>query len=110
MPVAGVTATSGPRVAATFCRRPRSSKRTASDHGSRNRRAYRLAFRLWAQGCDEHEVAGTLKRCWDATPNQGGSSWQEIWRTALSARRRHDDAMTTELVPYRPFIDNFLGA
>jgi hypothetical protein len=78
--------------------------------GGRNRHAYRLAFRLWAQNCDEHEVAGTLKRAWDATTNQHGSSWHEIWRTALSARRRHDDAMTTELAPYQPFIDNFLGA
>jgi hypothetical protein len=32
--------------------------------GSRNRDAYRLAFRLWAQGCDEREVELTLRRCW----------------------------------------------
>jgi Bifunctional DNA primase/polymerase, N-terminal len=78
--------------------------------GIRNRRAYRLAFRLWAQGCDEHEVAGSLKRAWDATTNQIGSSWSEIWRTSLSARRRHHEALITELAPYQPFIDEFLGA
>ena len=75
--------------------------------GSRNRDAYRLAFRLWAQGRDEHDVAGVLKTCWDATPNQRDSSWHEMWRTALSARRRQDEAQTNELALYQGFIDNF---
>jgi Bifunctional DNA primase/polymerase, N-terminal len=75
--------------------------------GSRNQDAYRLACRLWAQGNDEHDVAGVLKTCWDATSNQRDSSWSEIWRTALSARRRIDDARADELAPYQGFIDNF---
>jgi hypothetical protein len=73
--------------------------------GSRNRDAYRLAFRLWAQGCDEREVELTLRRCWDATGNQHGSSWQEIWRTALSARRRRDDAWANELKIIESIMD-----
>ncbi len=65
--------------------------------GSRNRDAYRLAFRLWAQGCDEHEVELTMRECWDATGDQHDSSWGEIWRTTLSAQRRRSAAWMDEL-------------
>jgi Bifunctional DNA primase/polymerase, N-terminal len=65
--------------------------------GSRNRDAYRLAFRLWAQQLDEFEVQTILKTCWDATTNHYDSSWNEIWRTAQSARRRRNESWAEEL-------------
>jgi hypothetical protein len=56
--------------------------------GSRNRDAYRLACRLWMKLADESDVLDVVRRCWDATPNQSGSSWWEIERTVRSAGQR----------------------
>lgn len=72
--------------------------------GSRNKDAYRLAFRLWAKGFSERDVAGVLYRCWEATGNKSASSWHEIWRTALSAHRRHGEARQTDLAAVEKIV------